>query len=176
MAIVRPVHGQAPDTTVSHARRTWRTQLSCRMAVHVRVRMQIASAPCAVQLLLECFVKFVPACAHTTAPALDTAVIRCTAACPALRYVLLNVRATFGCMCAGCSIQDELFASFEQVLAMADKRGTPYARCVLHCTTLRTAMFMNGLVSSAWQTFHVIRPMRAVLLAALIIMNHHKSS
>lgn len=32
------------------------------------------------------------------------------------------------CMCAGCNMQDELFASFEQVLALADKRGEPYAR------------------------------------------------
>ncbi|KAL6762527.1 CobW/HypB/UreG, nucleotide-binding domain-containing protein [Haematococcus lacustris] len=33
--------------------------------------------------------------------------------------------------CACCNMQDELFASFEQVLAMADKRGEPYARIVL---------------------------------------------
>ncbi|GLI70159.1 hypothetical protein VaNZ11_014971 [Volvox africanus] len=33
--------------------------------------------------------------------------------------------------CACCNIQDELFASFEQVLALADKRGEPYARIVL---------------------------------------------
>jgi hypothetical protein len=31
----------------------------------------------------------------------------------------------------GCNLQDELFASFEQVLALADKRGEPYARIVL---------------------------------------------
>ncbi len=29
---------------------------------------------------------------------------------------------------AGCNIQDELFGSFEQVLALADKRGEPYTR------------------------------------------------
>ncbi|GFR40301.1 hypothetical protein Agub_g483 [Astrephomene gubernaculifera] len=33
--------------------------------------------------------------------------------------------------CACCNIQDELFASFEQVLALADKRGEPYTRIVL---------------------------------------------
>ncbi|KAG2437513.1 hypothetical protein HXX76_006161 [Chlamydomonas incerta] len=33
--------------------------------------------------------------------------------------------------CACCNIQDELFGSFEQVLALADKRGEPYARIVL---------------------------------------------
>ena len=32
---------------------------------------------------------------------------------------------------AGCNIQDELFVSFEQVLALADKRGEPYTRIVL---------------------------------------------
>jgi len=31
----------------------------------------------------------------------------------------------------GCNLQDELFASFEQVLALGDKRGEPYARIVL---------------------------------------------
>ena len=30
--------------------------------------------------------------------------------------------------CAGCSIQDELFASFEQLLALADQNGTTYDR------------------------------------------------
>ncbi|KAK9905575.1 hypothetical protein WJX75_002363 [Coccomyxa subellipsoidea] len=33
--------------------------------------------------------------------------------------------------CACCSIQDELFASFEQLLALADKKGTTYDRFVL---------------------------------------------
>lgn len=33
--------------------------------------------------------------------------------------------------CACCNAQDELFASFEQVLALAAKRGEPYARIVL---------------------------------------------
>ena len=31
----------------------------------------------------------------------------------------------------GCNLQNELFASFEQVLALADRRGEPYARIVL---------------------------------------------
>ena len=30
---------------------------------------------------------------------------------------------------AGCSIQDELFASFEQLLALADRKGITYDRC-----------------------------------------------
>lgn len=29
---------------------------------------------------------------------------------------------------AGCSLQDELFASFEQLLALADEKGTTYDR------------------------------------------------
>ncbi|KAF6251859.1 putative metallochaperone [Scenedesmus sp. NREL 46B-D3] len=33
--------------------------------------------------------------------------------------------------CACCTLQDELFASFEQIMALADKRGEPYARIVL---------------------------------------------
>lgn len=33
--------------------------------------------------------------------------------------------------CACCNLQDELFASFEQIMALADKRGEPYARIVL---------------------------------------------
>ncbi|KAK9846333.1 hypothetical protein WJX81_001781 [Elliptochloris bilobata] len=33
--------------------------------------------------------------------------------------------------CACCSIQDELFASFEQLLALADRKGTTYDRFVL---------------------------------------------
>ncbi|GBF95172.1 hypothetical protein Rsub_07885 [Raphidocelis subcapitata] len=33
--------------------------------------------------------------------------------------------------CACCNLQDELFASFERVLALGDKRGQPYARIVL---------------------------------------------
>jgi hypothetical protein len=33
--------------------------------------------------------------------------------------------------CAGCTIKDELFASFEQVLAIADKNGVKYDRIVL---------------------------------------------
>eukprot|EP00877_Chromochloris_zofingiensis_P009401 jgi/Chrzof1/4714/Cz14g23240.t1 len=33
--------------------------------------------------------------------------------------------------CACCNLQDELFASFEQVLALADKKGQPYARIIL---------------------------------------------
>lgn len=37
----------------------------------------------------------------------------------------------FACPLAGCNLQDELFASFENILAMADKRGEPYARIVL---------------------------------------------
>jgi hypothetical protein len=30
---------------------------------------------------------------------------------------------------AGCNLQDELFASFEQILALAEKNGQPYTRC-----------------------------------------------
>ena len=30
--------------------------------------------------------------------------------------------------CACCNLQDELFASFEQILDLADRRGAPYAR------------------------------------------------
>ena len=30
----------------------------------------------------------------------------------------------------GCSIQDELFGSFEQLLALADEKGAKYDRCV----------------------------------------------
>mmetsp|Transcript_2194 Transcript_2194/g.3610 ORF Transcript_2194/g.3610 Transcript_2194/m.3610 type:complete len:598 (+) Transcript_2194:105-1898(+) len=33
--------------------------------------------------------------------------------------------------CACCNLQDELFASFEQILTMGDKNGEPYARIVL---------------------------------------------
>lgn len=33
--------------------------------------------------------------------------------------------------CACCTLQDELFASFEQILALGDKRGEQYARIVL---------------------------------------------
>uniref|UniRef100_A0A7S3R780 CobW C-terminal domain-containing protein n=1 Tax=Dunaliella tertiolecta TaxID=3047 RepID=A0A7S3R780_DUNTE len=33
--------------------------------------------------------------------------------------------------CACCTLQDELFASLEQIIALADKRGEPYARIVL---------------------------------------------
>ncbi len=33
--------------------------------------------------------------------------------------------------CAGCNLQDELFASFEKILALADKRGEPYSRIIL---------------------------------------------
>ena len=29
---------------------------------------------------------------------------------------------------AGCSISDELFGSFDNLLALADKRGVPYDR------------------------------------------------
>ena len=32
---------------------------------------------------------------------------------------------------AGCSIQDELFGSFEQLLALADEKGATYDRCAL---------------------------------------------
>lgn len=42
-----------------------------------------------------------------------------------------------GLLTAGCSIQDELFGSFEQLLALADEKGTTYDRysplLVLHC-------------------------------------------
>ncbi|KAF5828317.1 CobW/HypB/UreG, nucleotide-binding domain-containing protein [Dunaliella salina] len=33
--------------------------------------------------------------------------------------------------CACCTLQDELFASLEQIISLADKRGEPYARIVL---------------------------------------------
>eukprot|EP00195_Chlamydomonas_chlamydogama_P007941 CAMPEP_0202896436 /NCGR_PEP_ID=MMETSP1392-20130828/5445_1 /ASSEMBLY_ACC=CAM_ASM_000868 /TAXON_ID=225041 /ORGANISM="Chlamydomonas chlamydogama, Strain SAG 11-48b" /LENGTH=565 /DNA_ID=CAMNT_0049581799 /DNA_START=114 /DNA_END=1811 /DNA_ORIENTATION=- len=33
--------------------------------------------------------------------------------------------------CACCNLQDELFTSFEKILALADRRGEPYARIVL---------------------------------------------
>ena len=32
---------------------------------------------------------------------------------------------------AGCTLQDELFASFEKILALADQRGEPYTRIIL---------------------------------------------
>lgn len=32
--------------------------------------------------------------------------------------------------CAGCSIQDELFSSFEQLLSIADRKSITYDRCV----------------------------------------------
>ena len=34
---------------------------------------------------------------------------------------------------AGCSIQDELFGSFEQLLALADEKGATYDRYILLC-------------------------------------------
>lgn len=38
---------------------------------------------------------------------------------------------TFSVLNAGCSIQDELFSSFEQLLKLMDTRGTQFDRCVL---------------------------------------------
>lgn len=40
-----------------------------------------------------------------------------------------TVELSNGCAC--CSIQDELFASFEQLLTLSDKRGVPFDRLVL---------------------------------------------
>ena len=44
-----------------------------------------------------------------------------------LRHTLLT---------AGCSIQDELFGSFEQLLALADEKGATYDRFVLLCVAV----------------------------------------
>ena len=44
-----------------------------------------------------------------------------------LRHTLLT---------AGCSIQDELFGSFEQLLALADEKGATYDRSVLLCVAV----------------------------------------
>ena len=46
---------------------------------------------------------------------------------------------------AGCSIQDELFGSFEQLLALADEKGATYDRSVL--------LFVAVLTTSVWCRF-----------------------
>ena len=32
-------------------------------------------------------------------------------------------------LCTGCNMSDELFESFEQLLALSERRGVPFDRC-----------------------------------------------
>lgn len=54
---------------------------------------------------------------------------------------------------AGCNLQDELFASFEQIVALADKRGDPYARSAFAQTTSR-----ENLTVERQQQIHGVPP------------------
>jgi len=58
--------------------------------------------------------------------------------------------------CACCSIQDELFASFEQVLAMADKNGTPYTRIVLENSGVAEPQNIRDKMSEAEAAGHPV--------------------
>jgi hypothetical protein len=49
------------------------------------------------------------------------------------------------CLCAGCTLQEELFASFEQIMALADKRGQPYARWAVTAQRGGGRMQVRGL-------------------------------
>lgn len=59
-------------------------------------------------------------------------------------------------LCAGCSIQDELFASFEQLISLSDKRGQPFDRyrfasCpLLHCRLADFPNTLHQLSTAAW--------------------------
>ena len=65
-----------------------------------------------------------------------------------LRHTLLT---------AGCSIQDELFGSFEQLLALADEKGATYDRSVLLFVAVLSKNFVIGglhvLTTSVWCRF-----------------------
>ena len=49
---------------------------------------------------------------------------------------------------AGCSLQDELFASFEQLLALADEKGTTYDRCE-HSSSAVSAPLLDSALHPA---------------------------
>ena len=57
-----------------------------------------------------------------------------------LRHTLLT---------AGCSIQDELFGSFEQLLALADEKGTTYDRCHLLCAAVLSCLSLLVVASAS---------------------------
>lgn len=66
-----------------------------------------------------------------------------------------HVCASPGCP-AGCNLQDELFASFENVLAMADRRGEPYARIVLENSGIAEPQVSGCLMFPTTQDVYVL--------------------
>lgn len=68
--------------------------------------------------------------------------------------------------CACCNLQDELFASFEQVLDLADRRGQPYARIILENSGVAEPQNIRDKMSEAEAAGHPL--MQKVELDTLV--------
>jgi hypothetical protein len=68
--------------------------------------------------------------------------------------------------CAGCTIQDELFASFEQVLGLGDKNGVQYDRIVLENSGVAEPQNIRDAFSEARENGHPV--MSRVHLSSLV--------
>ena len=67
---------------------------------------------------------------------------------------------------AGCTIQDELFASFEEVLSMADRNGMKYDRIVLENSGVAEPQNIRDAFTEALENGHPV--MQRVHLSSLV--------
>ena len=81
----------------------------------------------------------------------------CHSACCVKRGPTRSVTLRHTLLTAGCSIQDELFGSFEQLLALADEKGATYDRSVLLFVAVLSKNSVIGglhvLTTSVWCRF-----------------------
>lgn len=57
---------------------------------------------------------------------------------------------------AGCSVQEELFMSFEQILAVSDKNKTPFDRIVLENSGVAEPQNIREAFTQAMETGHPV--------------------
>lgn len=69
-------------------------------------------------------------------------------------------------MVAGCSIADELFDSFQQLLTLADRKGVVYDRCVVSRQSLLLDCF-----SAVGALYHVLRMFRDTAWCRFVLEN-----
>lgn len=72
---------------------------------------------------------------------------------------------------AGCNIQDELFASFENLIALADKRGSSYDRCAERAQMGAGALLPNCTATLAAKT--LIEALRLTFSVFSLPMQNH---
>lgn len=76
--------------------------------------------------------------------------------------------------CAGCSVQEELFVSFEQILAVSDRNKTPFDRIVLENSGVAEPQNIREAFAQAVEVGHPV--IKRIHLSTMVCPPSHLST